>query len=251
MAQAVFNRYEKKYLIPEEIYLELRSRLRPYMQEDQYGLHTICNIYYDTPDSYLIRHSIEKPVYKEKLRLRSYGIPTLQSTVFLEIKKKYRKVVNKRRIQLTLQEAYDYVERGIRPQTDSQILHEIDFFLSRYSLVKGIYLAYDRIALFGKEDHEFRVTFDQNIRSRRSLMGLENGDFGEMLLPEGYYLMESKIMGATPLWFTEILSDLAIYPVSFSKYGNIYKKEHGEFHVEEMMVHRTENWDEIRRKKVC
>lgn len=251
MAQSVFNRYEKKYLMPESVYLELRRRLQPFMKEDQYGLHTICNIYYDTPDSYLIRHSIEKPAYKEKLRLRSYGIPTLESRVFLEIKKKYKKVVNKRRIQLTLQEAYDYVEHGIRPQADSQILHEIDFFLSRYPLVRGIYLAYDRIALFGREDPEFRVTFDQSIRSRRAFMGLENGDQGELLLPEGYYLMESKVMGATPLWFTEILSELAIYPVSFSKYGTIFKKEHDAFSIEDLMIHRIENWNEIRREKVC
>ncbi|WP_283680601.1 polyphosphate polymerase domain-containing protein [Parablautia sp. Marseille-Q6255] len=251
MAQTVFNRYEKKYLMPEEIYQELRYRLQPYMQEDAYGLHTICNIYYDTPDSYLIRHSIEHPAYKEKLRLRSYGIPTLDSTVFLEIKKKYHKIVNKRRIQLTLQEAYDYVEHGMRPQQDSQILHEIDFFLHRYPLERGLYLAYDRIALFGRENHDFRITFDQNIRSRHTAMGLENGDCGQLLLPKGYYLMESKVMGATPLWFTEILSELSIYPVSFSKYGNIYKKEHQAFHFDDMMVHRMENWNKIRREEVC
>lgn len=251
MAQTVFNRYEKKYIMPEEIYEELRYRLKPYMEEDKYGLHTICNIYYDTPDALLIRRSIEKPKYKEKLRLRSYGIPNLESKVFLEIKKKYRKVVNKRRIELTLQEAYDYVERGIHPNMEGQIVNEIDFFLKRYPLEKSLYLAYDRIALFGKEDSQFRITFDENIRSRRKFMGLENGDKGELLLPKGYYLMESKIMGTTPLWFTEILSELDIYPTSFSKYGNIYKKEMGEFHFEEMMIHRNENWDTLRRREVC
>lgn len=251
MAQTVFNRYEKKYLVPQDIYDELRRQLEPHMQEDQYGLHTICNIYYETPDNELIRRSIEKPVYKENLRLRSYGIPVMDSTVFLEIKKKYRSIVNKRRIKLTLQEAYDYLEHDIRPQKDSQILREIDFFLSRYPLSRGLYLAYDRIALAGRQDPSFRVTFDQNIRSRRTHMGLEEGDSGERLLPEGYYLMESKIMGATPIWFTEILSNLAIYPVSFSKYGNIYRKDHDKFHLEQMMVHRTENWNTIRRKDIC
>lgn len=251
MAQTVFNRYEKKYLMPDSVYRQLRERLKPYMQEDSYGLHTICNIYYDTPDEALIRRSIEHPAYKEKLRLRSYGVPTLDSKVFLEIKKKYKKVVNKRRIQLTLREAYDYLENGVRPQADSQILREIDFFLQRYPLVRGVYLAYDRVALFAGQDHDFRVTFDQRIRSRRTLMGLENGDQGRLLLPEGYHLMESKVMGATPLWFTGILSDLAIYPVSFSKYGNIYKSEHNAFHLEDMMVHRMENWNEIRREEVC
>ena len=175
MSQSVFNRYEKKYLMPEDVYRELRLRLLPYMQEDQYGLHTICNIYYDTPDSELIRKSIEKPVYKEKLRLRSYGIPALDSAVFLEIKKKYKQIVNKRRIQLLLQEAYDYLERGIVPQKDSQILREIDFFMSRYRLTESLYLAYDRIALFGRQDAAFRVTFDHNIRSRRDQMHLGKG----------------------------------------------------------------------------
>ena len=251
MAQTVFSRYEKKYLMPEEIYLELRKRLAPYMEVDQYGLHTICNIYYDTPDYELIRRSIDKPVYKEKLRLRSYGIPTMDSTVFLEIKKKYRKVVNKRRIPLTLQQAYDYVEKGIRPEQDSQILEEIDAFLKRYPLQRGVYLAYDRIALFQKTDPDFRVTFDHNIRSRQINMGLEMGDQGRTLLPETYYLMESKVMGATPLWFARILLDLKIYPVSFSKYGNIYKTRAGAFHPEEMMEHRMENWNALRRKAVC
>lgn len=251
MAQSVFNRYEKKYLIPEEIYMELRNRIRPYMQEDRYGLHTICNIYYDTPDNYLIRRSIDKPAYKEKLRLRSYVIPNLDSQVFLEIKKKYKKVVNKRRIQLSLREAYDYLEKGIKPQKEGQILEEIDFFLKRYPLEKGIYLAYDRIALFGKEDNDFRVTFDQNIRSRKRFMELENGSKGEKLLPDGYYLMETKVMGATPIWFTKILSELSIYPISFSKYGNFYKKEHNAFCFEKMISTSKENWKNERRKKVC
>ena len=251
MAQTVFNRCEKKYLMPEPVYRELRRRLRPYMQEDQYGLHTICNIYYDTPGFDLIRRSIEKPVYKEKLRLRSYGIPTMESTVYLEIKKKYNKVVNKRRIPLKLRDAYNYVERGIRPDRDCQILREIDFFLQRYPLHRGVYLAYDRIALFETANPDFRVTFDQNIRSRSVDMGLEKGDSGTLLLPKGYYLMESKIMGATPLWFTRILSELKIYPVSFSKYGNIYKSRFDAFHPDEMMAHRVENWEQLRRKEIC
>ena len=248
MVQTVFNRYEKKYLMPERIYLLLRERLQPYMEVDKYGLHTICNIYYDTSDFDLIRRSVEKPVYKEKLRLRSYGIPEKDSTVYLEIKKKYRKVVNKRRIPLTLQEAYDYLEQGIHPQKESQILNEIDFFLKRYPLKKGVWIAYDRIAMFQKDNPDFRITFDQNIRSRTTDMGLENGDQGQFLLPEGYYLMESKIMGASPLWFTRILSELKIYPVSFSKYGNIYKSQFNAFDADRMMIHRLENWNEMRRE---
>ncbi len=249
MAKTVFNRYEKKYLIPEQVYLELRDRLAGYMKEDEYGQYTICNIYYDTADDLLIRRSIEKPKYKEKLRLRSYGVPTLDSKVFLEIKKKYKKIVNKRRIQLPLRDAYAYLEDGIRPDMDSQILREIDFFLDRYSLKPRLYLAYDRIALSGREDAEFRVTFDRRIRSRRVNTGLEQGDAGTLLLPGNWYIMESKIQGAAPLWFSGLLADMKIYTTSFSKYGNIYKKEHGAFDPEIMMKHRIGNWEEAWEKE--
>lgn len=252
MAEFVFNRYEKKYLLTEPVYQQLRRKLEPYMGIDQYGLHTICNIYYDTEDSELIRRSIEKTAYKEKLRLRSYGIPQMDTTVYLEIKKKYKGIVNKRRTAMTLAEAYAYVEQGIHPAMDGQILREIDFFLQRYPLERKLYLAYDRIAMAGYEDSGFRVTFDHNIRSRRKNMGLEAGDEGKHLLPPGYYLMESKVLGATPLWFAQILSELAIYPTSFSKYGNIYRDGYGKFHVDQMMQHYQENWKMLqRRKDIC
>ena len=242
MAQTVFNRYEKKYLMTEPVYRALRTRLDRYMKQDQYGQHTICNIYFDTANSLLIRRSLEHPVYKEKLRLRSYGVPDMDSTVYLEIKKKYRRVVNKRRIPLKLGEAYDYLQNGIRPPAGGQILREIDFFLQRYELLPQLCLCYDRIALFGLKDPEFRVTFDRNIRSRRLAVGLENGDWGQRLLPGDYVLMESKILGAAPVWFADILAELDIYPISFSKYGNIYRKENGLWNLDSIMTHRVENW---------
>lgn len=225
MAQTVFNRYEKKYLMDIPTYEKLRRELEMYMRQDEYGVYTICNIYYDTPDNLLIRRSIEKPVYKEKLRLRSYGVPSLDDNVFLEIKKKYNKVVNKRRIFIPLREAYLWLDMGIEPRENTQIHREIAFFIRRYDLHRGLYLAYDRTALAGIEDPDFRVTFDRNIRSRRTNMGLERGDCGQLLLPQEQILMESKIMGAAPLWFSHILSELKIFPVSFSKYGSIYKNE--------------------------
>ncbi len=247
MAQCVFSRYEKKFLMPQEVYEKLRERLEDRMQEDAYGQHTICNIYYDTPDSLLIRRSIEHPVYKEKLRLRSYGVPGLSTEVFLEIKKKYMHLVHKRRIPLPLKDAYAYVGEGKRPEGDGQILKEMDFLLGRYSLRPALFLAYDRVALFGREDKEFRVTFDRRIRYRRTDVGLEKGDGGKALMGEDWVLMESKILGAAPVWFASLLSELKIYATSFSKYGNIYKKEHGLWKAEDMMKFRLDNW----RTKTC
>ncbi|MBR2545963.1 MAG: polyphosphate polymerase domain-containing protein [Erysipelotrichaceae bacterium] len=224
MAETVFNRYEIKYLLSEQQYHFLMEKIDSYMEVDDYGLSTICNIYYDTDNSYLIRKSIEKPEYKEKLRLRSYGIPAMDSIVYLEIKKKYEKNVNKRRIALTLSQAYDYLEKGIRPSVDSQILNEIDYMIHRLSLKKKLYLAYDRIAYRMKNGDGFRMTVDHNIRSRKDNMGLEYGDYGDMLLKDDQYLLETKIPGVTPLWFTRILSEGGIIPVSFSKYGMIYRQ---------------------------
>ncbi len=220
----VFKRVEKKYRLNEEQYKLFRERIEPYMAVDEYGLHTICNIYYDTEDSELIRTSIEKPPYKEKLRLRSYGIPKDEDTVFLEIKKKYKGVVYKRRIALTLQEAMAYLEDGIKPENQTQIFREIDYFIHHYHTVPKLYIAYDRIAMFGKEDDSIRMTFDQNIRSREMDMRLDHGDYGKVLSKEKMYLLEIKVSGAMPLWMSGILAELKIYPASFSKYGNIYKE---------------------------
>lgn len=232
MAIEVFNRVEKKYLIDNRVYEMLVQRLEEHMEVDIYNkerkLYSIANIYYDTPSDELIRNSLEQPVYKEKLRLRSYGIPEMEDLVFLEIKKKFGGVVNKRRTALALSEAYLYLENGKRPiesdYINQQVLREADAFLKRYCLLPKVFLAYDRIAFFDREDQDFRVTFDTNLRTRREDVRLEDGMDGEPLLEDGIWLMEVKITKAAPLWFTHLLSEYRIYSISFSKYGTEYKK---------------------------
>lgn len=218
-----FQRIEKKYLLNSTQYERLLEKINPHMEMDQYGRHTICNIYYDTKQYDLIRTSIEKPPYKEKLRLRSYGVPGMQDRVFLEIKKKWDGVVYKRRIPMKLKEAENYLENGRPMPGNGQIECEIDYFVKFYQPEPKMYIAYDREAYFGKEDESLRITFDQNIRSRQNGLKLELGDEGEPLLEEGQRLMEIKISQAFPMWLAAILSELEIYPTSFSKYGNIYK----------------------------
>lgn len=221
----VFKRIEKKYMLDNRQYEGLLQAIEPHMAIDEYGLSKICNIYFDTEQDDLVRRSNEKPVYKEKLRLRSYGIPEPSDKVYLEIKKKYEGIVYKRRISLTLAEAEDYLLRGIRPAKDSQILREIDYFIQFYHPLPKLYLAYDRTAWFGKKDKDFRMTFDSGIRSRRTDLSLGFGDVAAPLYDEDYHLLEIKAAGAYPLWLVNALSELEIYPVSFSKYGTIYKKE--------------------------
>lgn len=232
MAIEVFSRYEKKYLLTEETYHWILERIGDYMDADKFNkggkLYNIANIYYDTPDDALIRASIEKPVYKEKLRLRSYGVPGMEDKVFLEIKKKYKGLVNKRRTTLRLFEAYDLTERGIdpgdQPYINRQVLEEIKYFLRIYDLKPKVYLAYDRQAFFSKDDRDFRVTFDTNIRSRRTGVGLEKGNHGELLIDNAFWLMEVKSSEAVPVWFSSLLSEKEIFSTSFSKYGTEYKK---------------------------
>lgn len=218
-----FQRVEKKYLLTAEEYERLYARLSPYIQMDQYGLHTICNIYYDTDQFELVRHSIEKPPYKEKLRLRSYGIPQMDGEVFLEIKKKWEGIVYKRRISMNLEEAKAYLEEGRPLGQSGQIEREIDYFIQFYQPKPKLYIAYDREAYFAGEDETLRITFDRNIRSREEDLQLELGDAGKLLLDRGCRLMEIKVSAAYPMWLVNILSELKIYPISFSKYGDIYK----------------------------
>ena len=221
----VFRRVEKKYLITEEQYRQLIEMSKEYLEVDTFEYSTICNIYFDTDDYLLVNRSIEKPIYKEKIRLRSYGIPKKNSKVFLEIKKKYKGIVGKRRISVPLKEIYKYLDTGIYPNCDKQIMDEIDYCFKLYNLKPKVFLAYDRHSYKGIENPDFRLTFDKNIRSRTCDLYLEDGDSGNLLLEGGEYIMEVKTLGAFPLWFSHILSNLKIYPISFSKYGNVYKKQ--------------------------
>lgn len=223
--QGTFKRYEKKYLLSESQYKLLRQKLEGKLSVDRYGKTTICNIYFDTLDHRLVRTSMEKPIYKEKLRLRSYGTPTDNDTVFIELKKKYKGIVYKRRIKSDLFSAEHYLYDGIPLEQSSQISHEIDWFLNFYQNVKpAMYISYNRVAMFGIEDNELRVTFDSNILWREEELWLECGVFGNPLLEKGVRLMEIKTPGAMPLWLTHILDELTIYPTSFSKYGKGYEE---------------------------
>lgn len=231
MAIKSFKRYEKKFLITATQYEKLIPKLLKYMNPDKYcknnNTYSIYNIYFDTKNNDVIRHSISKPYYKEKLRLRSYKIPTsLDDKVFLELKKKINGIVSKRRVVLTLEEANKLIYENIRPKTNdyvnNQVLNEICYYLSKNKVYPTVYIGYERNAFFCKDDPDFRVTFDSQVLTRRDYLKLEDGCFGDDVVGEGRYLLEVKILGAMPLWFTRILSDLTIYPTHFSKYGNEY-----------------------------
>ncbi|MDE6233405.1 MAG: polyphosphate polymerase domain-containing protein [Lachnospiraceae bacterium] len=228
----VFSRVEHKYIIDSAVYKNIRNQLKDYMYEDGFstdgGFYTICNIYYDTATDELIRKSLEKPVYKEKLRLRSYGRADDDTKVFLEIKKKFKGVVNKRRTVLKLKEAYDFTETYRQPEyrdyMNKQVLNELEYFMNHYKPVPKVFLAYDRAALFCKDDPELRITFDTNIRTRRDNLRLDSNDKGELLIDKGKWLMEIKVINAYPLWLVDILNSNGLFKTSFSKYGTEYLK---------------------------
>jgi len=233
MAITSFKRHEKKFLINEVQYAKILPVLGQYMHLDEFCQngqeYSIYNIYYDTDDSSLIRHSLTRPYYKEKLRLRTYCIPgSLNSQVFLELKKKIGGTVNKRRAVLNLGEAYKFLECGIYPENpdymNRQVLSEINFFLKHYDVKPACYISFKRIALFGQQDNDFRITFDHNIITRREELGLEKGCYGEELLEPGQVLMEVKVSGGFPLWLANYLSENQIYRIKFSKYGQEYTR---------------------------
>lgn len=234
-----FARIETKYHVPKSSYEMLLSELEGYIKPDMYGDTRIYNIYYDTPDYRLIRRSIENPIYKEKLRLRTYKVPDADTSAFVEIKKKYEGVVYKRRISLPYGEAKRHLDLGIPFQnteqeildetvsfTDVQIENEINSMVSLYKKLRpGMIISYDRLAFQGIEDPGFRITFDKNIRWRDHDLELKSGGYGSLILPEEDRLMEIKIAGAMPIEIARILSRLNIYKTSFSKYGRGYAEK--------------------------
>ena len=219
----VFQRYEIKYLLTREQKDAVLSAMAPHMEPDSFGRSTIRNLYYDTDNYRLVRRSLERPLYKEKLRVRSYCTAKPEDEVFIELKKKYNSIVYKRRTGIREKEAADYLAGRLPAPKRCQITDEIDYFRQFYgTLAPRVFLSYEREAFFEKGDGSFRVTFDENILWRTTDLSLEAGIYGENILKPGQTLMELKTAGSIPLWMVDILTGQKLQRTSFSKYGSAY-----------------------------
>lgn len=251
--QMIFKRFEIKYMIDEAVFEKLMEVMDGYMIADEHGRSTVCSLYYDTPRHLLIRRSLEHPVYKEKLRLRSYGVAKPSDTVFVELKKKFCSVVYKRRIAMTYDRALSYLAGNgqiadsqiaesqitdsqiaesqmadsqiVESQiAESQIASEINYALKIYeNLAPAVLLSYEREAFYARNNHEFRVTFDRNILWRDYDLSLDKGIYGTPILEDQKVLMEVKTDGAIPGWMVDFLTANKLYKTSFSKYGTAYR----------------------------
>ena len=223
--KTTFKRLEKKFILTEEQYLAVKAAFEDAFVPDRYGETTICNLYYDTADYILLRRSISKPVYKEKIRLRTYGIPNDSSVSFIELKKKYEGVVYKRRIELPYPDALNFLSKKYVPENQSQIMKELSFCLERYEgLAPRFFISSERSAFFNKDNDEFRVTFDKNLTWRNYDLDLRKGVYGNNILPKGHVIMEIKIPHNLPLWIVQLFSRLGIKSGSFSKVGTAYSQ---------------------------
>ena len=221
----IFRRVEKKYILDKAQYEKILPELKKYMDEDKHGESTICNVYFDNESYDLIRHSITKPYYKEKVRVRSYNTPTLDSKVYLEIKRKVNKVVGKRRIEMKLNDFYNYLnDKDSLEKVNPQIKKELDYTFKYWDLKPKMYISYERVALYEKNNNDFRATFDKNILARRDNLNLEKGSYGTDILGKGLYVLEIKTLGTIPLWFAKLINELEIKPGNFSKYGEAYEQ---------------------------
>lgn len=223
--QMIFKRYEIKFMLDPGQKEALMDVMKDYMVPDAFGKTTIRNIYMDTDNFRLVRASIEKPVYKEKLRIRSYHPPKAEDEVFVELKKKYRSVVYKRRLALPWDQVQECFNRDLPLPSDTQVSWEIDYFRGFYGkLSPAVFLSYDRKAWYDAYDRDFRITFDENILCRRQELALNGPIWGRPLLGQDQILMEIKCSGGIPLWMTHFLSENNIYKTSFSKYGTAYAR---------------------------
>ncbi|MDR2043223.1 MAG: polyphosphate polymerase domain-containing protein [Clostridium sp.] len=220
--QSIFKRYEKKYLITREQYDALQRVLFRHMERDSFGEYLVQNLYFDTENWNVVRASIEKPLYKEKMRLRCYGVPDKGDKAFLELKKKYKGIVYKRRVAFPVAELHANTISGILQRDGGQIADELAFHLRANGISERVYISYHRIAFAGRDDEGLRVTFDANAHFR-----LENLDFihpgsGLSILPQDKMLMEVKTLGGMPLWLSHALCENGVFPASFSKFGQCY-----------------------------
>jgi len=221
--QRNFKRHEVKFMITPEQKARLLKVMEPRMAMDSYGRTVIRSLYFDTDDYLLIRRSIEKPVYKEKLRLRSYRRAEGETPVYVELKKKYDSIVYKRRLSMSNRDAMEWLCGG-EHHAKGQIFDEIEFFLRRYgNLHPAALLSYEREAYFSKGDDDLRITFDDNILFRQQELTLDSEVWGAPVLDDDSIIMEVKCSGGVPLWLTEFLGAEKIYKRPFSKYGTAYR----------------------------
>lgn len=235
MAISVFKRKELKFLLKKSQYENFLNEIKPYIIADEYckngETYTINNIYFDTEDNYLIRTSISKPYFKEKLRLRSYYSQVKPSDkMFLEIKRKINSIVTKRRVIMSVDKAKEFLKTGeisCESYLQKQVLSEIKEFIQRYQLKPSQYISYKREAYFARDDRDLRITFDNDILARRSNFMLLNLDFDdsrdENVIDSDMRILEIKATRSLPLWLVHSLSKHEIYKTSFSKYGAAYK----------------------------
>lgn len=219
-----FKRHEVKYLITINQYINLMNYLSDKVEKDVFYKSAIYNVYYDTDNFELIRKSIEKPIYKEKLRIRSYDKPTLDSSVYVELKKKYDHIIYKRREKI----AYKYIlNNSFLECVDTQIDKEIKYFNDFYGgLTPKMFLSYEREAYYFKTDKQIRITFDTNIKYRTENVNLLPSISDIKLLPNNLVLMELKVPFSIPYDLAKYLSSEKIFKTPFSKYGTAYKQIH-------------------------
>ena len=218
---SIIDRCEQKYLLSEQKFQDFMHKMVDKMEKDKYFSETIYNIYFDNDEYELINKSLEKPEYKEKIRLRSYDMVNDNSLVFLEIKKKYLSHTNKRRVIISYKDYLDFINNGIIPNCDKQIMNEIKYCFYKYHLKPKIKIKYDRLSFYLKDDINFRITFDNNIRFNTKKDFNDYSD-DNLLFKEGY-IMEIKTFNGIPLWFNKILTELEIFPTSYSKVGKVYE----------------------------
>lgn len=233
MNELISNRFEKKYILDESQFKSLHELIKKHLKRDPYmpkdTQYHVYNLYFDTDDYSFIRRSLERPIYKDKFRLRAYHMPVHgEDLVFFEIKKKFQGRINKRRIQLPYKEAKKYLYQHQKPSflsiTDQQIFQEVDYLISRNGqLSPRVYIAYDRLAYLNNTN-SFRITFDTNIRFRTHDLHLESDESKPILADPKGALMEVKSTRNFPLWLVKELSKLTIYSQRFSKYGKTYQQ---------------------------
>ena len=223
--EETFARLETKYMLSldQAVWLTRQLHARGF-QCMTFGSPKIQSLYYDTEDFLLIRQSLARPVYKEKLRLRVYGEPGCQSAGFAEIKKKYNHMVYKRRVSVALADAPDLLDPDTPSRLPDQIGLEIDWMVQRYHLIPRVLIAYDREAWINPEDPGVRITFDRNLSFRAHTLDLSSTVSNTALTLPDQRLMEIKIPGVYPLWLIHLLEDVSARRCHYSKYGDAYTR---------------------------
>jgi SPX domain protein involved in polyphosphate accumulation len=224
-----FNRYELKYVIHVFQKKALVEDLRHFVELDSHGdvrgRYPVTSLYYDSPGFDFYRSKVDGIRFRRKVRLRVYpaGGPGAVTDGMVEIKQRINRTVQKRRVRLPLDRAYELCEGDLEVDSfsglDRETASEVQYIVRTMQLRPVCVISYHRQAFVGSRyEPGLRITFDTSLKSRTHGLRVEEKAVNHYFLSPSWCILEVKVNDFIPTWVNALLAKHGCMLQRVSKY---------------------------------